>query len=79
MCSYRGTLAGKNSRAESQCLDQSHAQLNESTELDEGDPVQLGRQHHELLSKLKQLNVFGGCCGTDHRHVEEICKACITR
>ena len=58
---------------------QSHAQLNESTELDEGDPVQLGRQHHELLSKLKQLNVFGGCCGTDHRHVEEICKACITR
>jgi S-methylmethionine-dependent homocysteine/selenocysteine methylase len=58
---------------------QSHAELNESTELDEGDPVQLGSQHHELLSKLKQLNVFGGCCGTDHRHVEEICKACITR
>jgi len=57
---------------------QSHAQLNESTELDEGDPVALGRQHHELLSKLK-LNVIGGCCGTDHRHVEEICKACITR
>jgi homocysteine S-methyltransferase len=26
---------------------------------------------------LKNLNVFGGCCGTDHRHVEEICKACI--
>ena len=47
--------------------------------LDEGDPVQLGREHHELLSKLEQLNVFGGCCGTDHRHVEEICKACITR
>lgn len=54
----------------------SHAQLNESTDLDEGDPVQLGRQHRELLSKLTNLTVFGGCCGTDHRHVEEICKAC---
>lgn len=56
----------------------SHAQLNESTELDEGDPVELGRQYRELLGRLKKLNVFGGCCGTDHRHVEEICKACIT-
>jgi S-methylmethionine-dependent homocysteine/selenocysteine methylase len=55
----------------------SHAELNESAELDEGNPVELGRQHRELLSRLKNLNVFGGCCGTDHRHVEEICKACI--
>ncbi len=53
----------------------SHAELNESTKLDEGNPVELGRQHRELLSKLKNLNVLGGCCGTDHRHVEEICKA----
>ncbi len=55
----------------------SHAELNDSEELDEGNPVELGRQHRELLSKLKNLNVLGGCCGTDHRHVEEICKACI--
>lgn len=54
----------------------SHAELNDSEELDEGNPVELGRQHRELLSKLKSLNVLGGCCGTDHRHVEEICKAC---
>lgn len=53
----------------------SHAELNESAELDEGDPVKLGRQHCELMSKLKNLRVLGGCCGTDHRHVEEICKA----
>ena len=53
----------------------SHAELNDSTELDEGDPVELGRQHRALLTKLKRLNVLGGCCGTDHRHVEEICKA----
>ena len=55
----------------------SHAELNDSEELDEGNPVELGRQHRELLSKLKNLNVLGGCCGTDHRHVEEICKVCI--
>ncbi|HEX8174640.1 MAG TPA: homocysteine S-methyltransferase family protein [Pyrinomonadaceae bacterium] len=53
----------------------SHAELNESAELDDGNPVELGRQHRDLLSKLKNLKVLGGCCGTDHRHVEEICKA----
>jgi S-methylmethionine-dependent homocysteine/selenocysteine methylase len=55
----------------------SHAELNDSEELDEGDPVALGHQHRELLGKLRNLSVLGGCCGTDHRHVEEICKACI--
>jgi S-methylmethionine-dependent homocysteine/selenocysteine methylase len=55
----------------------SHAELNDSTELDEGDPVDLGRRHRELLHRLRNLNVLGGCCGTDHRHVEEICKACL--
>ncbi len=53
----------------------SHAELNESTELDEGNPQELGCQHRQLLSRLKNLNVLGGCCGTDHRHVEEICKS----
>lgn len=53
----------------------SHAELNESVELDPGHPEELGRQHRRLLSKMKNLNVFGGCCGTDHRHVEEICKS----
>lgn len=53
----------------------SHAELNESAELDMGNPVEFGRQHRALLDKLKHLNVLGGCCGTDHRHVEEICKA----
>lgn len=57
----------------------SHAELNESAELDEGHPEELGRQYQELLGKLKNLNVLGGCCGTDHRHVEAICKACIGR
>lgn len=55
----------------------SHAELNESKELDDGDPVELSSQYSELRGKLKNFNVFGGCCGTDHRHVEAICKACV--
>jgi S-methylmethionine-dependent homocysteine/selenocysteine methylase len=53
----------------------SHAELDEATELDEGDPVDLGAQYAGLRSRLPELNVLGGCCGTDHRHVTEICRA----
>jgi len=55
----------------------SHAELNESPELDVGDPVELGMQHAGLKQRLPQLNVLGGCCGTDHRHVEQIASACL--
>jgi S-methylmethionine-dependent homocysteine/selenocysteine methylase len=57
----------------------SHAELDEATELDAGDPVELGRQYRDLWSRLTNLNVLGGCCGTDHRHIEEICKARLAR
>jgi S-methylmethionine-dependent homocysteine/selenocysteine methylase len=50
----------------------SHAELDEAEELDEGDPVDLGARHAALREKLPELNVVGGCCGTDHRHVREI-------
>ena len=53
----------------------SHAELDGCEELDEGNPVELGRQYKELTGRFHHLNVLGGCCGTDHRHVEEICKA----
>jgi S-methylmethionine-dependent homocysteine/selenocysteine methylase len=53
-----------------------HAELDEATEVYDGNPVELGYQYHELIEKLQQLNVLGGCCGTDHRHIEEICKTC---
>jgi homocysteine S-methyltransferase len=53
----------------------SHAELDEAEELDEGDPVDLGRRHAELRQRLPNVNVLGGCCGTDHRHVGEICSA----
>ena len=54
----------------------SHAELNESPELDTGNPAEFGVQHAQLKSRLPQLNVMGGCCGTDHRHIEGIAAAC---
>jgi homocysteine S-methyltransferase len=53
----------------------SHAELDEAEELDDGDPVELGAQYRELREKLPAVNVVGGCCGTDHRHVAQICAA----
>ncbi|WP_421654373.1 homocysteine S-methyltransferase family protein [Leptothermofonsia sp. ETS-13] len=55
----------------------SHAELNESETLDDGNPEELGNQYRELKDTLKNLNVLGGCCGTDDRHIEAICKACL--
>lgn len=53
----------------------SHAELDESTELDDGNPHELGKHYQQLRQRLPKLNVLGGCCGTDHRHVEAICSA----
>lgn len=55
----------------------SHAELDEAEELDEGNPEELGIQYRQLREYLPNLNVLGGCCGTDHRHIEAICKACV--
>jgi S-methylmethionine-dependent homocysteine/selenocysteine methylase len=55
----------------------SHAELNESAELDIGNPAELGAQYAELRQYLlPRMNVVGGCCGTDYRHVEHIAAAC---
>ena len=53
----------------------SHAELDECEVLDEGDPVELGQQYAEFKERMPWLNVFGGCCGTDLRHVTEIADA----
>jgi S-methylmethionine-dependent homocysteine/selenocysteine methylase len=51
----------------------SHAELDEAEELDEGDPADLAARYRELRKRMPNLNVIGGCCGTDHRHIGEIC------
>jgi S-methylmethionine-dependent homocysteine/selenocysteine methylase len=53
----------------------SHAELDEAEELDEGDPIDLAARHVSLQALLPKVNVLGGCCGTDHRHVDAICDA----
>ena len=53
----------------------SHAELDEAENLDDGDPADLGARYRELQERLPRLSVVGGCCGTDHRHVAEICAA----
>jgi len=56
----------------------SHAELDEAEELDDGDPVDLARRYAELRQRLPNLTVVGGCCGTDHRHIREICRVWTT-
>jgi S-methylmethionine-dependent homocysteine/selenocysteine methylase len=56
----------------------SHAELDQATELDAGNPAELGRQYAALRHKHGRINVLGGCCGTDVRHIEQIALACTT-
>ncbi len=56
----------------------SHAELDEATTLDAGDPVELGEQLADLRGLHPQLRVLGGCCGTDMRHMMQIAQA-VTR
>ncbi len=50
----------------------SHAELDESSELDIGDPQDLAQRYRGLRSVLPRLNVLGGCCGTDWRHLRAV-------
>jgi S-methylmethionine-dependent homocysteine/selenocysteine methylase len=54
----------------------SHEELDNAEELDDGNPHELGQNYLELKRLLPNLTVMGGCCGTDHRHIEAICHAC---
>ena len=55
----------------------SHAELDEATTLDDGDPDDLGERYRELRARFSHINVLGGCCGTDHRHIAQICERCL--
>jgi S-methylmethionine-dependent homocysteine/selenocysteine methylase len=64
-----GRIRGLRANASSK----SHAELDEADELDEGDPVDLARRYGDLVARRPSLNVLGGCCGTDRRHIAAIC------
>jgi S-methylmethionine-dependent homocysteine/selenocysteine methylase len=55
----------------------SHAELDAATELDAGDPQELGADYLRLKGSWPSLNVIGGCCGTDHRHVAAMAAAVV--
>jgi S-methylmethionine-dependent homocysteine/selenocysteine methylase len=46
-----------------------HAELDEAETLDEGDLDVLVPAHRALEERLPGLEIVGGCCGTDARHV----------
>jgi homocysteine S-methyltransferase len=54
----------------------SHAQLDETTELDRGDIDELASLYGDLGRQL-DLRVVGGCCGTDDEHVAAIANAIV--
>jgi S-methylmethionine-dependent homocysteine/selenocysteine methylase len=52
----------------------SHAELDEAEQLDRGDVPELAERYVDLRDRL-DLRVVGGCCGTDHEHVEAMALA----
>lgn len=50
----------------------SHAELDACETLDAGDPDALSAEYLSLLEALPELSIFGGCCGTDLRHVTAV-------
>lgn len=54
----------------------SHEELDNSETLDAGNPTELGVQYRKIRDMMPHVTVLGGCCGTDHHHVEAIYTAC---
>lgn len=59
-------------RANASC--KSHEELDNSTELDRGEPFELADKVAHLAIRYG-FNVLGGCCGTDSEHIRLIAKA----
>ena len=52
----------------------SHAELDEAETLDEGDPLRLGQEIADIMRHNPSIQVFGGCCGTDMRHLTSMAR-----
>jgi homocysteine S-methyltransferase len=53
----------------------SHAELDESEQLDSGDPNDFADGYAALRKPFPNLRVAGGCCGTDISHVEAVARS----
>jgi len=59
-------------------LPENLAELDAATELDGGYPADLAEQYRRLRDRHPHLRVLGGCCGTNHHHIDAIAAACVT-
>ena len=50
----------------------SHAELDDATEVDEGDPDELGGEVARLVRAYPAISVVGGGCGSDLRHMRRM-------
>ena len=55
----------------------SHAELNKSTTLEQGDPDEVGALLSAMRRQHRHFTVMGGCCGSDGRHAGKIGFACL--
>lgn len=51
----------------------SYAELDHSSDLKSSPPAEFARDMMRLHT-ISNLTIFGGCCGTDHTHMEELAK-----
>lgn len=72
-----GELAARIGGIRANASRMSHAELDEAAELDEGNPDELAGDYRRLLTALPNVCVLGGCCGTDHRHIDAIARECV--
>jgi homocysteine S-methyltransferase len=70
-----GTIGARVRSVRANASKKSHAELDESPTLDEGDPVELAGDYLRLCAQHPAITILGGCCGTDARHMEAIADA----
>ncbi len=56
----------------------SHAELDNATELDDGDPKELGEEVARLVREYPKISIVGGCCGSDFRHMRQMAQAIVS-
>ena len=56
----------------------SHEELDASESLQQDSMHEFTDSHVLLKSFLPGLKVFGGCCGSDHHHVDGLCRTLLT-
>jgi methionine synthase I (cobalamin-dependent) len=44
---------------------------------DEPLVVELAQSYATIRNRFPWINILGRCCGTDHRHIEQISVACV--